>query len=134
MTNDRVLSAACFSKAAESLPNARCLLPDAPGHGGRLPWAMRPTFYPTLSADEHVRDFDAVLQTMLATQTAAAGSGPPWRTMQEMEIAAAAGSCVTCVQREQESFAPVDLIGYSMGGSTAKFLKRSNYMYGGHYT
>jgi thioesterase domain-containing protein len=95
---------------------------------------MRPTFYPTLSADEHVRDFDAVLQTMLATQTAAAGSGPPWRTMQETETATAAGSGVTCVQREQESFAPVDLIGYSMGGSTAKFLKRSNYMYGGHYT
>ena len=101
MTNDRVMSAECFAKAAESLPNARCLLPDAPGHGGRLPWALRPASHPRLSADEHVRDFEDVLQTMLTTESESVSSG------------------VTCAQREQENFAPLDLIGYSMGGSTA---------------
>ena len=101
MTNDRIMSASCFAKAAAELPDARCLLPDAPGHGGRMQWAMRPSFYPTLSADEHVDDFKTVLQVMLETESVSSNGN------------------ATCVQREQENFAPLDLIGYSMGGSTA---------------
>ena len=44
MTNDRVMSAASFARTATLLPRARCLLPDALGHGSRMPWAMRPSF------------------------------------------------------------------------------------------
>ncbi len=101
MTNDRMMSAASFAKVAESLPDARCLLPDAPGHGGRLEWALQAR-QNALSADGHVADFEAVLEAMLAADDGAAKQGGQ-----------------TCAQREQESFAPVDLIGYSMGGSTA---------------
>jgi len=114
MTNDRILSAASFAKvkpwvlialfyphpklpfdpldimqAAETLPNARCLLPDAPGHGGRMPWAMQGTdFNPNLSAGEHVKDFEIVLQTLLDASPESLGITPP-----------------------------LDLIGYSMGWS-----------------
>lgn len=100
MTNDRMLSAASFVKTAEQLPHARCLLPDAAGHGGRLEWAMRGRQF-AMSADGHVSDFEVVLQAMLAAD----GASPE--------------GVLTCSQREQEVFAPIDLIGYSMGGSTA---------------
>ena len=76
-------------QAAETLPNARCLLPDARGHGGRMPWAMQGTdFNPNLSAGEHVQDFEIVLQTLLDASPESPGITPP-----------------------------VDLIGYSMGWS-----------------
>ena len=100
MTNDRMMSAASFAKAAEQLPHARCLLPDAAGHGGRMEWAMQNSHF-SMSADGHVSDFEAVLQAMLASGEARPQGG------------------LTCSQREQETFAPIDLIGYSMGGSTA---------------
>ena len=88
MTNDRIMSAACFAKAAASLPNARCRLPDAPGHGGRTDWALGEGggFTPP-SADEHVADFEAVLSAMLSTESAT-----------------------------NEKCAPLDLIGYRLCG------------------
>ena len=88
MTNDRIMSAACFAKATASLPNARCLLPDAPGHGGRTDWAFgKGGGFTPPSADEHVADFEAVLSAMLSTESAT-----------------------------KEKCAPLDLIGYRLCG------------------